>query len=147
MRGAGVRGRCAFDRLPYFDSIKDALLDMMHAIAVTMGGHAMRVLRGTAWSTSAYKKTRAVRPPADPRVRYKWGNDLKGAPTKAVTSKRTESAKATAMAKMVAHREESVAAWEKACDEAEKLNEDMVHLVFPQGAQGESDALFRNFQV
>ena len=70
----GIKGVCAFARLPYFDLAQDATLDMMHIGSGNIGRHIFgSVLR---------QKEGPAKKPQDPRVAMKWGADLKGNPTK-----------------------------------------------------------------
>jgi hypothetical protein len=133
----GVRARCSFDRLEYFDSTVDALLDMMHAVSVTVGGHIMKVLRGKVWSKSG--SARLAKKPQDPRVQYGWGPTLDQAYPKGVKTLEEK-------AKCVNNRVASVRRWESACAEVESANADARPLTLPKRVQARIDRMFHAFQ-
>jgi hypothetical protein len=134
----GVRGRCALDRLEYFDSTVDALLDMMHAVSVTAGDHLVKSYRGQVW-TGQTGNTRLAKQPADPRIRYGWGGDLLSKmPKKVNTEEKRQD--------QVRERQESMRKWQLACGEADVANADARPLVPPKHAQERADKLYHKFQ-
>jgi hypothetical protein len=62
---SGVNGRCELARLPYFDIVLDALLDLMHIVSGIVKRHVFALLKGD-------RTPGAVK---DPRKEYKWGED------------------------------------------------------------------------
>ena len=100
----GISGSCEFDRLPYFNSLRDSLFDFMHVNSGVVGSHLCKLFAGL----------RNVAVPSDPRVRFKWGPDCEAKLDERMTS--------AAKAKKIEWRRGRVVAWEETVRKVEAFN-------------------------